>query len=148
MKTSYCMILILLLVYSEAFWVTYQIRQIQAQELRWYAGYYHYGAAQRYSHPGVYGEIYTINAYVPAGAYYLEWVATVLAYYPILYWVQVGYLKLSTHNAPRYYVEKNDSSGHTLIILNASAPSPGSWHSYATGRPYDLPWESSQDPRE
>ncbi|MBS7634271.1 hypothetical protein KEJ34_02065 [Candidatus Bathyarchaeota archaeon] len=148
MKDKRCIFLILLLIYSEAFLVMHQTHQVQAQqEPRWWAGYRHYGVAQIYSHPGVYGEIYTINPYVPVGAYFLEWVATILAYRPIAYWVQVGYFKYWTYNAPHYYVEKNDSKGHDFYVFGVG-PSTGSWHSYATRRPADLPWENSTDPKE
>jgi len=154
------MILILPLIYSEVLLVTYQIQPAYAQGTSWYVGYFDYtppGVA--YSHPGVYGEILTIDANVPSITtnMYCEWVATILSYSP-MYWVQVGYLKGAIQTwvfySPHYYVEKMDQANtngvSTFVPLNTSTPSAGSWHSYATRRPYYFPGESppSYDPSE
>lgn len=119
------------------------------QQLRYYAGYFRYGEAKPYTKPGVYGEILTVDPNVPVGTALYQWVTTIISYAPNLYWVQVGYGE-DYFNGRYYYVEKWDDNGWSGIIRFTPGPVQGTWHSYATRRPCDLPWElpRSTDPRE
>jgi len=117
--------------------------EMQTTQTRWYAGYYYYN----YEGPscifkGVRSRIYTINVPIAEDEAYAEWVTVILRYYP-KYWVQVGYYKgWYTGYVLRYYIEKYDSNGHTLIILyDMGTPSHGEWHIYEIKQPaYGVNW--------
>jgi len=112
---------------------------------RYHAGYLHYNSlTTSYSHPGVYAEIYTIDPSVVLSELFAEWVTTILSYQNG-YWIQVGYIKCYSMTGTtelRYYVEYMDSTTpNPQIYPLPNGPSAGTWHSYSTRRPYDLPWE-------
>lgn len=118
----------------------------------YYAGYHYYSRKDiYYSHPGVYGEIYTINPYVPniTVNFLCEWVGSILSYSP-KYRVQIGYIKGYKTTTLKYYREKLDANGHSKILPFPTGPSPSSWHAYAVRRPFDLIWDEppSSDPTE
>jgi len=104
---------------------------------RYYAGYYYLGHEGAYG-AALYGEIYTIDPYVPSGNFIAEWITIILEYDPAMYWVQMGYIKGHPyHPEMTYYVERNDMDQYDIVFLS-SAPSAGEWHSYYIEWPYGL----------
>lgn len=132
----------------------WSIQPVLAQGHKW-VGYTLYNRQDdsKPSKPGTYGEIYTINPNLPDGPHFsafYEWVSSQLSV-RYGYWVQVGYgkgtkfwLNSSGSKISGYYVERmgeNDDPLSPEHWFNFNGPATGTWHSYATRHPWELPWE-------
>jgi hypothetical protein len=113
------------------------VKTVYGQQNRWYAGYYLYDdEGDGYS--GVRGRLFTINPTVSGQNFIAEWVSIVLQYYPINYWLQVGYTKgYDTNMQLKYFWEIDDSYGYR-IGYSVGGPNPSSLHYYYMSHPYDL----------
>lgn len=111
------------------------IELAHAQEDRWRAGYYFYGY-ETYPGAGVLGDIFTIDPAVSDWDFCAEWVTIILQYFPVLYWLQAGYVKgWDTGFALRYYFEWRDSYWHHIEY--GDSPSLGTWHTYYITHPIE-----------
>ncbi len=103
----------------------------------YYAGYYYCGGCNL-ALQGVYGDIYTVNPYVPYFDHFAQWVNVQFSYSPN-YWTQVGFLKCGglagCPTDETYYCEFNN--GNEFLQTFNAGPSQGSTHwyevYYATG---------------
>lgn len=92
---------------------------------RYYAGY-----RLGRGYYGVSGNIYTINPAVTGWNFIAQWVCVVISY-RYRYWVQVGYSKgFDTDYQLRFYVEKLDQNGYSIIWVLNPTPSAGTTYTY------------------
>ena len=95
------------------------------QTVRYYAGYT-FGKG----YYGVSGDIYTINPSVQGSNFIAQWV-TIIISHSREYWIQVGYNKgFDTQYKLKFYVEKMDANGYSIIWVSSVTPSPSTTYTY------------------
>ena len=104
----------------------------------YYAGYYLYAREVGYGEwglGGVMGNIYTISvgilSWPPGYRHFCEWVTIILKYNPVLYWIQLGYLKkMYPEYTWDFYLEIRDEYGYRIEFCGPADPVPGVTYRY------------------
>ncbi len=100
-------------------------QQVPVFRLRYYVGYT-FGRG----YYGISGKIFTINPSVQDINYIAQWIGITTSY-SRGYWIQVGYNKgFDTNYKLKFYVEKKDKNGHSIIWVSSATPSAGTTYTY------------------
>jgi len=95
------------------------------QTVRYYAGYT-FGEG----YYDVSGNIYTINPSVQGSNFIAQWVGIIISH-SREYWIQVGYNKgFDTQYKLKFYVEKMDANGYSIIWVPTVTPLAGTTYTY------------------